>query len=414
MAKARKKAKSSELRSLGQRPEGGADRGAKSPRRPSVAAAVVAVGMTAIVALGVQQLVRGGALGGNRSAVPNLVSPGMAAPDFALPDQAGRAFRLSDYRGRAVFLAFVPDWNDPDTVAEARSLAATVSQFDAAGAKVMMVGPDGAGEAAKALHDRERLPFPLLTDAGGRLARQYGVPAGEPGRGRMTFVIDPAGTAKFRVGGTTFDAAGHGPQLLKVSKCCIDEVMAARAHGVGNRVGDYSLPRADRAGVMERLLAEDAQKLTLVLFLSVKCPCSNAYNERVRALAGEYRAKGVRVVGVYANQDETAAEIAGHARENRFEFPVLRDERGLCADHLGAQVTPEAFLIDRQHVLRYAGRIDDSREAGEVKTRSLRDAIHALLTGVPFSKADTPAFGCAIVRSELPSATTQTKWTAPQ
>lgn len=324
-----------------------------------------------------------------------IISPGMKAPDFSLSAQDGRTFHLADYQGRAVFLAFVPSWTDTKTLQEARSLAKKAGEFDLAGAKVFLV-TNGTAEAAKALHEREKLPFPLLLDNRGALARQYGVAKGDF---RTTFVVTPAGQVKFRVSDAAVDPANHGQQLLDVSKCCIDEVTAARASGVGKAVGDYSLPRADKNGVMETLYGDGKQKATVALFLSVKCPCANAYNDRLPALSKEYAVRGVRLVGIYSNKDETPSEIAAHAREHGFSFPVLKDEGGLGAYHFGANVTPEVFVMDSAHVLRYAGHIDGSRTAAEAKTHELKDALEALLAGRPqdVPKA-TRAFGCGIVR----------------
>jgi hypothetical protein len=63
--------------------------------------------------------------------------------------------------------------------------------------------------------------------------------------------------------------------------------------------------------------------------------------------------------------------------------------------HLKAAVTPEAFLMDQQGILRYAGRIDDRREQELVKNAVLNKAIVAVLSGKTPPAAE-PAFGCAI------------------
>jgi peroxiredoxin Q/BCP len=366
----------------------------RTPRRrtvpilPLVAALFV---VSAVFGLGVLLWSAGGGFGFGGT-VARTISPGMTAPDFTLPTADGRNMHLADYRGRAVFLAFVPSWEDAKTVAEVRSLREATPQFDMAGAKVMVVGPD-SGEKAKKLHDAERLPFPVLLDRGGDLAKRFGVPAGY----RTTFVVTPKGAVKYRVGDTVMDPEHHGKQLFDVSKCCMDEVVAARAHGIGKTVGDYSLPRADAGGRMETVFGDGRQKATAVLFLSTRCPCSNSYNGRVKEWAARYTARGVRFVGVYANQDESLSDIAAHAKANGFTFPVMKDDRALCADHFGAGVTPECFVLDARNTLRYAGRLDDSRDAAEVKSHDLPVALDAVLAGgTPL--AETRAFGCGIVR----------------
>ncbi len=324
----------------------------------------------------------------------SIVSTGTQAPDFTLPTHNGRTMHLADYRGRAVFLVFVPDFGSPETLAQVRSLAATEPDFNMAGAKVMIISSD-TGDAARALHAANKLPFPLLLDGGGMLANQFGVGLGM----RRTYVISPTGEVKFRVDNSVIDIANHGKQLLTVSGCCIDEVEASRADGIGKPVGDYSLPLAtDAAHPMTTLYGDGTRRATAVLFLSAKCPCSNSYNERVAAMAKQYAGRpDIRLVGMYANKDETASEIAAHATKHGFTFPILHDKDGLGAKHFGASVTPEAFVIDASRTLRYAGRIDDSREVAEVKTHEFTDAIEAVATGKEPPKA-TRAFGCGIVR----------------
>jgi hypothetical protein len=47
--------------------------------------------------------------------------------------------------------------------------------------------------------------------------------------------------------------------------------------------------------------------------------------------------------------------------------------------------------------LRYASRLDDNRDAAQVKTHDLRDALNSLREEQPVP-ASTRAFGCGIVR----------------
>ncbi|GAB4456487.1 MAG: hypothetical protein OHK0029_14540 [Armatimonadaceae bacterium] len=364
----------------------------KMPSRSAAALFAVALLISLAVPLGiflmVVQLNRG--LGGTDPTRKTL-SNEMPAPDFTLPAQSGRDFRLGDYRGRAVFLAFVPQLEEERGQQMLRSLKATVGDFDRAGAKVMVVTPQDA-TLAKQVHEAEKLPFPILLDAGGKLREQYTVPEGRA----TTFVIDPKGAVRYRIGDAMIEPDQHGRQLLDVSKCCMDDIVAARAGGIGKPVGDYSLPRAD-SGKMETLYGDSKQKATVVAFISVKCPCSNSYDSRLRSLAEEYTARGVRFVGVYSNSDESAAQITAHAREHKFPFPALHDERGLCADHFRAAVTPQVFVVDSQRVLRYAGRIDDNREEPQVTREDLRDALEAVLNGGTVPEETLP-FGCALVR----------------
>lgn len=328
----------------------------------------------------------------NPQAGETALAPGRPAPDFALAAQNGATHRLADYRGRAVFLAFVPDLTSAATRAEVRSLKATASSFDEAGAKVFLVSPDDA-QKARALHETEKLPFPVLSDTGNALAKRFGV----SGR-RATYVVEPSGALKFYL--PRVNVAEHGRQLLDLSNCCLDERVAAMAAGVGKKVGDFSLPRADRPGApMTTIYGDKTQKATVVVFTSARCPCANDYSDRLRDMAQAFGSRGVRFVSVYANQDETLADISAHAKTSRLPFVALKDDRAQAADHFKAHVTPEAFVLDRTGVLRYHGRIDSSRDAAQATSHELRDTLAALTDGKGGSvPAETHAFGCAILR----------------
>lgn len=179
---------------------------------------------------------------------------------------------------------------------------------------------------------------------------------------------------------------------------------AARAEGevpmapaIGATIEDFTLPDVDNK---ERSLKSLAGKNgTVLLFIAVQCPVSNAYNERMEKLAQEYKAKGVAVVGINSNVAEDAATVKGHAAENKLSFPILKDPANKIADKLGATVTPEAYFLDGNNKLLYHGRIDNSRNAAQVETSDLRNALDAALAGKAIEKTEAKAFGCSIKRA---------------
>jgi peroxiredoxin len=137
--------------------------------------------------------------------------------------------------------------------------------------------------------------------------------------------------------------------------------------------------------------------VTVVTFVSVQCPVSNAYNDRMNVLYKDYGARGVKFVFVNANRTEAPAQVAEHARAH-FGFPVYKDENNIVADRFGASVTPEAYVIDEAGVVRYHGSIDDSQEVRRAQEPRLRNALDAVLAGKTPERAETKAFGCSIKR----------------
>ena len=144
------------------------------------------------------------------------------------------------------------------------------------------------------------------------------------------------------------------------------------------------------------------QKLVVVAFLGTECPLAMLYGPRLAELAGRFESRGAAFVGVNANSQDSLAEIAAYARTHKIEFPILKDLNHELAAKLGAERTPEVFVLDEQRVVRYHGRIDDQYGVGTIndkpKRQDLALAIDELLAGKPVSKASTAAVGCLIGR----------------
>ena len=172
------------------------------------------------------------------------------------------------------------------------------------------------------------------------------------------------------------------------------EIPAAPA--IGATIEDFTLPDAD--GQERSLKSLAGKKGTVLIFVAVQCPVSNAYNERMEKLAADYKAKGIAVIGINSNVKEDAAAVKAHAAENKLTFPILKDPGNKIADKLGANVTPEAYLLDPSNKLIYHGRIDNSRNPDQIETTDLRNAIDASLAGKAIEKTEAKAFGCTIKR----------------
>ena len=168
---------------------------------------------------------------------------------------------------------------------------------------------------------------------------------------------------------------------------------------VGEKIDDFKLP--DASGSERALSSLKGAKGTVLIFISVQCPVSNAYNERMEKLARDYKAQGINVVGINSNATESAEAVRQHASEKGFTFTVLKDAGNRVADRLGARVTPEAYFLDASNKLVYRGRIDnaDPRRGAAVTSDDLRDAIEATLAGKPVVKNEGVAFGCSIKRA---------------
>lgn len=165
---------------------------------------------------------------------------------------------------------------------------------------------------------------------------------------------------------------------------------------IGATIEDFSLPGSD--GKEQALASLKGKNGSVLIFVAVQCPVSNAYNERMEKLAQDYKARGINVIGINANAAETGEAVKAHAGANKLTFPILKDPGNKIADRLGASVTPEAYLLDASNKLLYRGRIDNSRNGDQITSSELRDAIDATLAGKPIAKTTANAFGCSIKR----------------
>jgi thioredoxin-dependent peroxiredoxin len=125
------------------------------------------------------------------------IGVGDKAPDFTLPSQSGEPVRLQDRIGQhVVVLYFYPKDETSGCTAEACAFRDSHEVFTDAGAEVIGVSSDSVGKHA-AFAGHHNLPFTLLSDAGGKVRKAYGVPAVLgfiPGR--VTYVIDRDGTVR--------------------------------------------------------------------------------------------------------------------------------------------------------------------------------------------------------------------------
>ncbi len=166
---------------------------------------------------------------------------------------------------------------------------------------------------------------------------------------------------------------------------------------IGATIIDFTLPDAD--GKDHSLSSLKGKNGTVLIFIAVQCPVSNAYNQRMEKLAQDYKERGINLVGINANSTEPAADVKKHAGENKLTFPILKDNGNKIADSLGATRTPEAYFLDANNKLLYHGRIDNSRDISQVNASELRDALDATLAGKPVAKTTANAFGCSIKRA---------------
>ena len=131
------------------------------------------------------------------------------------------------------------------------------------------------------------------------------------------------------------------------------------------------------------------------------CPYVIAWNPRLRAAAEDYTERGVRFLGVHANDAtrypaDSPEAIRRFVRDQSWRYPQLHDEDQSVARALGAEVTPHVFVLDGEHRLVYRGAPDGDHQDESRGAEWLRAALDATLAGSAPVEAETRARGCSV------------------
>lgn len=180
----------------------------------------------------------------------------------------------------------------------------------------------------------------------------------------------------------------------------LPEIGSARTEtkslAIGAKAENFSLPDTD--GKQRSFNSLKGKKGTVIIFVSARCPVSDAYAERMSKLAADYKSKDINVIGINSNSPEPSDEIKKYNSE-KLSFPVLIDKNNVVADKFGATVTPETYFFNAGGKLVYHGRIDNDKAGTSITASDLRDSLEATLSGKAIAKSEAPAFGCSIKRA---------------
>ena len=171
---------------------------------------------------------------------------------------------------------------------------------------------------------------------------------------------------------------------------------------LGSPAPDFALPEPATDRTVSRDDFSEAGAL-LVVFLSNHCPYVKHIAAGLADFEREYRAKGLAVVGIAANDVESypadgPEAMAREVESRAYGFPYLYDASQEVAKAYRAACTPDFFLYDGDRRLAYRGQFDASRPGSDVPVTGtdLRAAADAVLTGRHPAAEQTPSVGCNI------------------
>lgn len=177
---------------------------------------------------------------------------------------------------------------------------------------------------------------------------------------------------------------------------------------IGAQAPDFKLPGID--GKFYTLADFSDAKALVIVFTCNHCPTAQAYEDRIKSVATDYRSKGVALVAVspnsplgllyeelgYTDLNDDYEAMQQRAKDKQFDFPYLYDgDTQETSLQYGPVATPHAFVFDGQRKLVYQGRLDATEKPGKANAEDLRAALDAVLAGVPLANPVTKSFGCS-------------------
>lgn len=169
-----------------------------------------------------------------------------------------------------------------------------------------------------------------------------------------------------------------------------------KALNIGDPMPEFTLK--DYNG-NEHSLSKYKGKIVVIEFCSQECPYSRGADPDLAKLHAKYSSQGVVFLGIDSHFKTTPEEIKKYATENNKPYPILKDVENKYADQVGAKVTPEIFILDKEGKIAYHGAFDDRKGPdGQPTEKYTENAIEALLNGKPIEKKETKAWGCTIKR----------------
>ncbi len=197
-----------------------------------------------------------------------------------------------------------------------------------------------------------------------------------------------------------------GTLMISVTQLAAADSGKPGAGSIGRKLEGFQLTDFRGRDVTEKDFADS--KVLVVAFLGVECPLAKQYSERLEQIQATYQARGVTVIGVDANQQDSLTEMAAHVRRHGLTYTFAKDGQQALVKALGATRTPEVFLLDENRMVRYQGRVDDQYGIGYVRekptTTDLADAIESVLSAKSVANPHQPAPGCLIGRIKEPKS----------
>lgn len=167
---------------------------------------------------------------------------------------------------------------------------------------------------------------------------------------------------------------------------------------IGDRMPDFEL--TDPSGARKKLSSFiDGKQFVVINFHHPDCPCAASCGRLVATMVKEGY-KDMTVLGILsagADDERVQTALTEQRAEGIINYPIFHDPNGALRAKLGAQRTPEIWVLDREGRIAYWGAPENTLYAGGPKHRFLlREAIDALRAGKSPAIVSYEPIGCPI------------------
>jgi len=172
-----------------------------------------------------------------------------------------------------------------------------------------------------------------------------------------------------------------------------------KAVSAGDKAPEFvGIPAVENGEDTSLTLSDIKEPVVVLVFLGNHCPVVQMYEDRLIDFTTAYKDKGVKVVGVAVNNNDSdrLPKIKEYMKEHKSNYVYGYDESQAIGHAYGATNTPQFFVLDKERKIRYLGAMDDNRSEAKVKKTYLKDAVEALLKGETPPVEETRPDGCGV------------------
>ena len=170
---------------------------------------------------------------------------------------------------------------------------------------------------------------------------------------------------------------------------------------LGTHLPEFELENAlNGQKIYSNSLSKDKGKV--IMFICNHCPYVIHYHSQIANITKQY-SSDIEFIAISSNDandypEDSPEKMQELAQKLGFEFPYLYDKTQNVAKKYKAVCTPEFYLFDRDDLLIYRGRFDDSSpgKKQEIVKNDLQNAIDNFLANRNISDEQYPSMGCSI------------------